>query len=100
MASSGRVLAIGYAGVAAGVLLMVWHAALGFDFERPEVAGARGRIEAALAAGDYTGAERASRELVARLERDQSSPLERARTRDLLVDALLGGGKAAEPSTL
>jgi len=100
MASSGRVLAIGYAGVAAGVLLLVWHAALGFDFERPEVEGARGRIEATLTAGDYAGAERASRELIARLERDQRSLSERARIGDLLVDALLGGGKAAESSTL
>src|SRR5262245_29438554 len=56
------------------------------------VSTSRLQAEASISRGDYRGAERAARELIASLEQDPSADSrDLARARDLLVEALLGG---------
>ena len=73
-----------------------------FDLREPNARGvSRADAEALLLRGDYSGAERIARELIAQLARDQTSNgTTLAGARDLLVEALLGAGKAGDPLTL
>lgn len=58
-------------------------------------------IESLISRGDYRDAERAAREQISSLEQDQSSGAkDLTAIRDLLVEALIGGGKAGDPFTL
>ena len=56
--------------------------------------------QTALLRGDYLGAERAARALIGTLEADPAKSTELAAVHDLLVEALIGGGKAVDPLTL
>ena len=104
MAGRNRVITAGRTGLLAGLLLLVVWLSAGVRFESrlsgPSSAS-RSLVEAALSRGDYRGAESATRELIASLERNRSSnAMELARARDLLITALLGSGKAGDPLTL
>jgi len=104
MADGDRVAAAGYASLCAGLLILAAWLSAGarLELRRPSPAPASpSQTEALISRGDYASAERSARALIASLQGDSPAGLrELAHVRDLLVEALLGGGKAGDSLTL
>ena len=104
MADGDRVTAAGRAGVRAALLLLVAWLSAGIQLElRPADPphSQPSQAEDWMASGNYAAAERAARDRIAQLERDGSgNSSARAAARDLLVESLIGAGRAADPLTL
>jgi CHAT domain-containing protein/lipopolysaccharide biosynthesis regulator YciM len=97
-------MAAGRAGLRAALLLLVAWLSAGIHLDlRPPAPphSTPSQAEDWLASGDYAAAERAARDRIAQLEReDPGNSNARAAARDLLVEALIGAGRAADPLTL